>query len=640
MRLLRDSEVILTSLCGVALVLGYLGVHPWMAYLSVAFGSYFALKESWRSLRNRSIDVNVLMVLAAIGAVIVGAPLDAAALLFLFALSETLASFAMARTRSAIEGLVKLRPSQAIRIRDGAEEKIAVEQLALDDLIKIPPFEGIPVDAVVAEGNGSVDQSAMTGESIAVGKVPGEKLLGGTRNLDTVLIARVTSTVGDSTLDKIVALVEDAQENKASGERVSSWFGQRYTIFVILVFAGALGVRLLLGEPASAALYASLTLLVALSPCALVISTPATTLSALAWAARNGVLVRGGEFIEKAGHIDTIALDKTGTLTLGKPRLVEICVCAKSMAAVGADSPTCTQEEACWHGEGQLSPQAMALLRLAAAAEQYAAHPVAEAIREAMKVHGIDVPPAQDEATVPGKGVSAKVEGKQVHIGQLGFVQSQGVAVPDEFVHHMSQFHSQGMTVAILAVDDEIAALGFMDTPRPEARAFLQHAKEAGARQVVVLSGDTEKTVQAIAGELGIEQHRGALMPSEKAEAVRKLVADGHQVMMVGDGVNDAPPLAAATVGVAMGGLGSDIAMNAADVVLMHDRLDRIPELMRLGRRTNNVIRANLYFASGVIVVLTILSLLGVLPLPIAVLGHEGSTVIVILNGLRVLRGP
>ncbi len=639
MRLLRDPEVILTTLCGVALALGYLGVHPWMPYLSVAFGSYFALKEAWHSLSHRSIDVHVLMVLAAIGAVIVGEPLDAAALLFLFALSETLASLAMARTRSAIEGLVKLRPSQAVRLREGREEKVPVEQLSLDDLIKIPPFEGVPVDAIVAEGQGSVDQSAMTGESVPVPKAIGEKLLGGTRNLDSVLIAKVTSTVGDSTLDKIVALVEDAQENKASGERVSSWFGQRYTVFVIVVFTVALGIRLLIGEPANAALYASLTLLVALSPCALVISTPATTLSALAWAARNGVLVRGGEFIEKAGHIDTIALDKTGTLTLGKPRLVEICVCAKSMAVLGA-APGCTEEEACWHGEGQLSDQTLSLLRYAASAEQYAAHPVAEAIREAVRAYGIDIPVAQNENTVPGQGVSATVDGRRVAIGQIGFVQALGVSVPDEFIRHLSEFHQQGMTVALLAVDDEIAALGFMDTPRPEAQAFLEAAKSAGAGQIVVLSGDTEKTVQAIAGSLGIESHRGALLPGDKAEVIKQLVAEGRQVMMVGDGVNDAPPLAAATVGVAMGGLGSDIAMNAADVVLMHDRLDRIPELMRLGRRTNNIIRANLYFAAGVIVVLTILSLLGILPLPIAVLGHEGSTVVVILNGLRVLRGP
>lgn len=640
MRLLRDPQVILTALCGIALIVGLFGIHPVIPYLSVAFGAYFALKSAWDSLRERSIDVNLLMVLAAIGAVVVGQPLDAAALLFLFSLSSTLESLAMARTRSAIEGLVKLRPDKAIRIRDGVEAKVPVEELKLDDLIKIPPFEGVPVDGVVVEGTSTVDQSAMTGESVPVHKVAGDRLLGGTRNLDNVLVAKVTSTVGDSTLDKIVSLVENAQENKASGERISAWFGQRYTIFVVVVFALALVIRLAIGETTNAALYASLTLLVALSPCALVISTPATTLSALAWSARNGMLVRGGEFIEKAGRIDTIALDKTGTLTQGKPQLVEICVCAKSMAAVGSSGAGCTEEEACWHGEGQVSPQALELLRFAASAEQYAAHPVAEAIKAAAKEHQVTVPQASGETTVPGLGVSAMVEGKQVAIGQIEFVRSQGVEIPDEFVQHLSSFYSKGMTVALLAVGDELAALGFMDTPRPEAKAFLERAKEAGVSQIVVLSGDTEKTVEAIAGELGIDQHRGALLPADKSAAIQKLVGEGRHVMMVGDGVNDAPPLAAATVGVAMGGLGSDIAMNAADIVLMHDRLDRIPEIMRLGRRTNNIIRANLYFATGVIVVLTLFSLFGKLPLPLAVIGHEGSTVLVILNGLRVLRGP
>lgn len=637
MRLLRDPQVILTALCGIALIVGLFGIHPVIPYLSVAFGAYFALKSSWDSLRERSIDVNLLMVLAAVGAVVVGQPLDAAALLFLFSLSSTLESLAMARTRSAIEGLVKLRPDKAIRIQNGVEAKVPVEELRIDDLIKIPPFEGVPVDGVVAEGTSTVDQSAMTGESVPVHKIAGDRLLGGTRNLDNVLVAKVTSTVGDSTLDKIVSLVEHAQENKASGERISTWFGQRYTIFVVVVFALALVIRLAIGESTNAALYASLTLLVALSPCALVISTPATTLSALAWAARNGMLVRGGEFIEKAGRIDTIALDKTGTLTLGRPRLVEICVCAKSMTTVGAG---CTEEEACWHGEGHISPHALELLRFAASAEQYAAHPVAEAIKAAAKEHQLSVPQASGETTVPGLGVSAMVEGNRVAIGQIEFVRSQGVEVPDEFVQHLGGFYAKGMTVALLAVGDELAALGFMDTPRPEAKAFLDKAREAGVSQIVVLSGDTKKTVQAIAGELGIDQHRGALLPGDKSAAIQKLVAEGRQVMMVGDGVNDAPPLAAATVGVAMGGLGSDIAMNAADIVLMHDRLDRIPEIMRLGRRTNNIIRANLYFATGVIVVLTLFSLFGALPLPVAVIGHEGSTVLVILNGLRVLRGP
>lgn len=639
MRLWRDPQVILTVLCGAALVLSLFRIHPAIPYFAVAFGSYFALVSAWESLRERSVDVNLLMVLAAIGAVVVGQPLDAAALLFLFSLSSTLESLAMSRTRSAIEGLIRLRPDQAIRIVDGREEKVSVESLRLGDLVKVPPYESIPVDGHVVAGQSSVDQSAMTGESVAVPKTVGDRLLAGTRNLDGALTLNVASTVGDSTLDKIVALVQDAQENKASGERISTWFGQRYTFFVIGAFLVSFAVRSLLHFPPQEALYASLTLLVALSPCALVISTPATTLSALGWAARNGMLVRGGEFIELAGKIDTVALDKTGTLTLGRPKLVEICVCARSMVAVGA-AGECTEEGACWHGDGELSTDARQLLAAAAAAEQYTSHPIAEALMEAARANSIEVPTTSQEVTSAGLGVSAVVDGRRVLVGQQRFFEMEGVEVPNEFIDHLEKFRKDGMTVALLAHGEDVAALAFKDAPREETEVFLREVQTAGAEHVVMLSGDTEQTAQSIASELGIKEYRAALMPEEKASAIGELVEEGRTVMMVGDGVNDAPSLAQATVGVAMGGLGSDIALNAADVVLMHDRLDRIPELMRLGKKTNAIIRANLIFATGVIAVLTLLSLFTELPLPIAVVGHEGSTVLVILNGLRVLRGP
>lgn len=640
MRLLRDPQVILTVLCGLALALSFFNLHPVVPYLSVLFGSYFALSSSWESIRERTIDVNILMVLAAIGAVAIGQPADAAALLFLFSLSSTLESLAMARTKSAIEGLIRLRPDQAILIDSRGETKVKVEVLKLGDRIKIPPFEAIPVDGEVVSGASSVDQSSMTGESIPAPKAPGDRLLAGTRNLDNVLVMTVASTVGDSTLDKIVALVQDAQDNKASGERISSWFGQRYTFIVIAAFLISFGARTVLGEAGREALYASLTLLVALSPCALVISTPATTLSALAWSARNGMLVRGGEFIETAGRVDTIAVDKTGTLTLGRPKLVEVCVCAHSMATVGTAEHGCTEEDSCWHGSGTLSDEARHLLRAAAAAEQYAAHPVAEAIKQAAKDNGIEIPIAEHETIAAGLGVSAVVDGKRVLVGQRKYFDQEGIVVPKEFQDHVDAFQKNGMTVSLLAYGDEIAALGFRDSARKETKAFLENIRAIGVRQVVMLSGDTEQTARAVAEELGLDSYRAALMPAEKSGAIEAMVKEGKTVMMVGDGVNDAPPLAQSSIGVAMGGLGSDIALNAADVVLMHDRLDKIPELMRLGKKTNGIIKANLLFASGVIVTLTIFSLIGKLPLPIAVIGHEGSTVLVILNGLRVLRGP
>ena len=631
MRYLRDLQVVLTVLCGLCLVISFFVQTPVFAYLSVAFGAYFAIRSMVESLRERDIDVNLLMVLAAIGAIVVDRAVDAAALLFLFSLSSALESLAFARTKSAIEGLIRLRPNTAVRVLASGEEVVKVEQLQLGDQIKVPPFESVPVDGLVQAGESSLDVSAMTGESVPVAKAPGDKVLAGSRNLDRAFVMTVESTVGDSTLDKIVALVQDAQDNKASGERISAWFGKRYTFFVIAAFFVSLGVRIALQHPTNEALYQSLTLLVALSPCALVISTPATTLSALAWSARNGILVRGGEFIEKAGRVDTLALDKTGTLTLGQPKLVEICVC-------GSDA--CTEEEHCWHGEGSISIKAKEFLRYATAAETYSAHPVAEALKSAAKEAGLEIPLAEMEKTAPGLGVSAVIEGQPVAVGQLDFVRSTGVEVPSAFEEHLHRFHDAGMTVALVSVGSDVAAMGFQDAPRENATDFLQEATAAGIREIHILSGDAERTVTSIASRLGIVDFQGGLMPQDKARVIKELVAQDKQVMMVGDGVNDAPPLAIATVGVAMGGLGSDIALNAADVVLMHDNLQRIPQLMRLGKRTNRIIQANLYFAAGVIICLTLFSITGKLPLPIAVIGHEGSTVVVILNGLRVLRGP
>jgi Cd2+/Zn2+-exporting ATPase len=635
--LLTNVQSVLTALCGVGLVIALISDNHWIAYTSVAFGAYFALQSAWESIRERSIDVNFLMVFAAVGAVAVGHPEDAAALLFLFSLSSTLESIAMAKTRSAIEGLVRLRPSQAVRIRNGVDERVAVEELEIGDEIRIPAFESVAVDGEIVSGETQVDQSAMTGESVAVSKKPGELVLAGTQNLEGSIVVSVRARVGDSTLDKIVGLVQDAQENKASGERISQWFGQKYTFFVVGAFIVSLGIRsLVLGVPFGSALLTSLTLLVALSPCALVISVPASTLSALTWGARHGVLIRGGSFIESAGRIDTVVVDKTGTLTEGKPRLHEICLCSPVHAHAGGP---CIEEEHCWRGESHMSDEACSFLRAAASAEQYSAHPIADAILHAARHWNLDIPEAMDQRVVPGLGVVATVDGKRVAIGQLRFIQ-QHVQPSDEFVQHTKELQSRGMTVALVAVDDQLAALGFQDSPREDAKSVLQDLQSLGIGQIIMLTGDNAETARAVAQEVGISEFKAGLMPDQKTDVVAGLVEGGRSVMMIGDGINDAPSLARATVGVAMGGLGSDIALNSADVVLMHDRLGRIADLIRLGRRTNAVIMANLLFATGVIAVLTITSLFFKLPLPAAVVGHEGSTVLVILNGLRLLRGP
>ena len=639
MRLLRDLQSVLTAACGLALACSFIPGQRWLAFVSVVAGSYFAVRSAYVSIRRREVDVNLLMVLAAAGAVGIGRKRDAAALLFLFSLSSTLESHAMARTRHAIESLIRLRPDTATKVVAGKDTEVPVEDLQIGDLIRIAPFHKIPADAKVEQGQTTVDQSSMTGESIPEQKRPGDTILAGTQNLDTMILASVLRRNADSTLERIVHLVRDAQENKASGERISQWFGRTYTLFVLAAFGLSLLIRSFLDPPFITAFHLSLTLLVALSPCALVISTPATTLSALAWAARNGMLVRGGEFIERAGAMDTLALDKTGTLTLGKPSLVEICVCSGAGVHAIAGSAACAEEEACWSTGESMSPESQSILRLAAAAEQYSSHPIAEAIVQAARDQSLDIPEALDQRDVPGFGVQANIEDQPVKIGKRGFFES-GHPLPPEFLHHVDQMQELGRTVSIVQVGDRFAALGLSDEPRPEAQDFLRRMKKLGAKRILMLTGDTQVTADAIANRLGIQEVRAALLPDAKTEVIRRLTEEGASVIMVGDGINDAPSLAAAKVGVAMGGLGSDIALSAADVVLMRDRLDGVPNLVALGRSTNRVVRANLFFAAGMIVALTIGSLLAVLPLPLAVIGHEGSTVVVILNGLRMLNGP
>lgn len=641
MRALRDPQSWLTALCGLTLALGMMFPASPLPYLSVALGSPFALSAALRSLRSRSLDVNFLMVLAAAGAVGVARPLEAAVLLFLFSLSSTLEAFALARTKSAIEGLIHLRPDRALRVLPSGDESVLVSELQVGDLVRVLPFEALPVDGQVVDGASAVNEAAMTGEAEPVAKSVGDRVFAGTQNLEGALLFRVSAAVGDTTLERIVSLVREAQDNKASGERISSWFGQRYTFFVVLVFALSFAARTFVGQATEDALYAALTLLVALSPCALVISTPASTLSALAFAARKGILVRGGQFIEVAGTITVAGLDKTGTLTSGRFELGEICVCHEG------DDEGCKDPQFCWSGSGRLSDRAATVLRLAATVEAQSTHPIAEAVVRAAALHEVPLSEARDTAAFPGMGLTAVVDGVPVRVGQRRFFEDHAL-LPSSFAAHVNEIQEQGMTAVIVQTPAQWAALGLRDAPRAEAKDTLQQLQALGVRRIAMLTGDHEAAATAVAHQMGLCEVHAGLLPEEKAAWVQEAVAGGGRVMVVGDGINDAPVLASAHLGVAMGGLGSDIALNAADVVLMQDRLDRLPLLIRLGRMTNGVIRANLVFAVGVILLLVVGTILidalapqhRSLILPLAVVGHEGSTVLVILNGLRLLRGP
>ncbi len=603
---------------------------------AVVAGGIPALHSMSGSLRERTIDVNLLMVLAAVGAVAIGRFEDAAVLLFLFSLSGALESAAMGRAKSAIESLVKLRPQETIRIVDGVQTKIRVEDVLIGDHLLVPPHTALPVDGEVLSGTSSIDQSAMTGESVPVEAGAGVRVIGGTVNQEGMLTIRATSAVGDSTLDRVMALVQEAQDNKAGGERLSQWLGERYTIAVVAIFIVAFVVRFfVMKEALQPALQASLTLLVALSPCALVISVPATTLSALAWCARNGLLVRGGEFIERAGKVQVIAFDKTGTLTRAKPKLVEVCLCQPASVTLGA-----CEGDACWHGTGDLTPQAKSALALVAAAEAHSAHPVAIALVKAAEEQGLTIATATDQEVFAGEGLRAVVNGQDVWVGKPGLLKLDDRELPADFLEHLDSMRSRGMTVAAMRAGDEIAAFGVRDEPRKEAAQVIKELRAQGIRKIAMLTGDNGATAKAVAEPLGIDQVMSDLMPADKEIAVRKLVEENPYVMMVGDGANDAPSLARAYLGLGMGGLGNEAALAASDVVVMRDSLTILPEFLALGRKATGIIRANLLLAGGMVIALTLTSLAGKLPLPLAVIGHEGSTVLVILNGLRLLGGP
>jgi len=613
--LLQSTSMRLAVLCGLLLGLSYLPNLRWLAIIATILGGVEAVPSTWQTLRKRELDVEFLMLLSAVGSLLLDRPQESAVLMFLFSLSRALESFTLSRTKNAIESLVALRPSTVtIRTPEG-QKSIPVEEVTIGDQIVVPPFQAFAVDGLVIEGEGSVDASALTGESRPVSVQAGSKVQAGVRNLDFGLVISAESTVANSTLSKVISLVEDAQENKASGERISGWFGSRYTWFVLVASIIMLSVKMALGMPFAQAAYASLTLLVALSPCALVISVPAATLSALAWAARNGLLIRGGEFIERAGEIKTVLLDKTGTLTRGRPVVTRVLTFGDLV-----------REEA---------------ICAASSLESQSDHPVALAIIDEAKKQGCMGMEPSEVQVVPGKGIRGNVQESILEIGQITMF---GQLLPTEVSAAVEQAFGKGESTTLLRVSNRDglvkghAVICLEDELRSTAAQNLQTIRSLGVTEISVVSGDTRGAVEAVAKRVGATRFFAETLPADKERIVAEAAAKAP-TMMVGDGVNDAPALARASVGVAMGGLGSDIAMNAADVVLMNDRLELIATLIKLGRKTKAIVRANLIFGGAVIGVLTLGATLGILPLPLAVIGHEGSTLLVILNGLRLLGG-
>jgi Zn2+/Cd2+-exporting ATPase len=601
----------------------------WLYLVAYITGGWRGTIKGVRSLLGGTVDVDLLMILAALGAAFVNHAFEGAMLLFLFSLSNTLQEMALERSRSAISALMKLRPETALCKRGAQTVLVKIEQLIVGDIVIVRPGESIPVDGVVAEGTSSVNQASITGESLPVEKKPGDLLFAGTLNEQGGLDMRVTKLSTESTLAKLIELVEKAQGQKATTQRFLEKAEQWYALGVILFTASLIVVPIfILGEEFKSSFYRAMTVMVVASPCALVISTPASILSAIAAAARRGVLFKGGVYLERAAAIEIVAFDKTGTLTEGRPVVTDLRVIVYPEQS--ANQITCSEEELLW---------------LAAAVEGRSEHPIARSVVAEARRRFMPIERCTKFQSVAGHGVSAEVVGRRIAVGNLKYFDGYESPERTALEEQMNLLHDAGKTGMLVGEiigpqdNPTVRYLGFVavaDKVRAEAPAMIAKLRQLGVKRIAMLTGDGSRVAAAVAKACGVDEVHADLLPQDKVRVISKLKELG-KTAMIGDGVNDAPALATADVGIAMGAAGTDVAMETADVVLMSDALDGIPFTLALSRRAKTVVLQNLAFALGVIVVLIISALGFHLPLPLGVVGHEGSTVLVCLNGLRLL---
>jgi len=583
-----------------------------VAYLAGGVPSALtALRELWSE---RKLDIDLLMVIAALAAAGVGAPLEGAVLLALFSLSSTLEHRAMGKARRAVEALMALRPQSALRRNaDGTTEDVPIADLRRGDTVILRPGARVPVDGVVIEGEGSIDESSITGESVPVHKRPGAKAHEATVNLNAILSLRVERPVSDSTVARMIALVTEAQSMKAPSERFSDWFGQRYTVAVLVgsILFFLFFVRI--GLDMDDALYRAATLLVAASPCAVVISVPAAILSALSAAARGGVLFKGGAALETLADVRSFAFDKTGTLTTGRAELTGLV----ALDGSGDDD----------------------ILALLAGIEMHSEHPIADAIRRAAQDRSLTPAAVAEVTNTPSEGLTGSDGLGTVWAGNLRLAARMGADIGHSA---LAGLQDGAQTVVYVGRGNRLlGAATVADRPRDSSYDGLQALRASGIGRLVMMTGDRRPVAERIGRDLGLQQGEihADLLPGDKVRLVAALSEQGR-VAFVGDGVNDAAALARADVGIAMGVAGSEVALQAAEVALMSDNMERLAAAHRLSRRTARIIRQNLTFALGAMMVLVVGGLFFDLPLPLAVLGHEGGTVLVVLNGLRLLFDP
>jgi Cd2+/Zn2+-exporting ATPase len=563
-------------------------------------------------LRSRQFDMNILMTIAALGAIALGQLEEAAVVTFLFSLGNGLQAFALDKTRNSIRELMDLSPKEALLRRNGDEVVLPVAEIRLDDIVIIRPGERIPMDGRVTSGESSVNQAPITGESLPVAKKPGDYVFAGTINERGSLEIGVTRLASDNTIARIIKLVEEAQGRRAPSQQFIDRFARYYTPAVILAAAlVAIIPPLVLNQPFARWFYEALAMLLVACPCALVISTPVSIVSAIGSAARNGILIKGGSYLEEMGALSVIAFDKTGTLTHGRPEVTEVIPFAGL-----------TESE---------------LLSLAAGIESRSEHLLGEAIVRLARERELPVPDVSDFIAITGKGARGKIDGRLYFIGSEALISDEGLSA-GHIAGTVDGLQKQGKTVMILGDQDGVLGLiAVADTLRGNSRQTLAGLKQAGITDVVMLTGDNDTTAREIAAHAGVDDYMAGLLPEDKVRAVGDLLARHRKVAMVGDGVNDAPAMAMATVSIAMGVAGTDTALETADIVLMGDDLSKLPYIMKLSRKTLAVIKQNIVLSLALKAVVLLLVVPGWLTLWLAVLADMGSSLLVTLNGMRLI---
>ncbi len=604
-----------------------------LSYLTGGFGP---ARDLFRNLARGQLDINLLMIAAALGSAFIGHWGEGAVLLFLFSLSGALERYTMERAARSIESLVELRPDSALVLRDGVEVRVRVEEIRVEERVRSIPGERFAVDGVILEGETSADESTITGEAEPVDKAAGDRVFAGTVNLTGAPIVRVTKTPDETTLSRIVRAVQEARREKSTTERVVERWQKSYVLSVFAGSAVATAIPMLfLHHNFPDAFYHGMVLLVAASPCAVVIATPAAMLSAIAHAAHHGVLFKGSAHLERLGNVTALAIDKTGTITQGRSRVVDV---RPENPAVAADE----------------------LIRLGAAVEARSEHHTAKAVVAEAARRNLPLPHTTEFESHSGLGTHAHVEGLWVGVGREALFTTHEVPIPEGALGEAEGLRARGQSALLViarsgggngpaprtagtvppAPEDGVVAsgaIGVADTIRPEARAAIQACRDMGIRHVAIITGDHARVAVPVGQEVGADEVRADLLPEEKVRAVRELLERWPNLAMVGDGVNDAPALATATVGIAMGGAGTDVALDTADVVLMRDDLRGIAFSIWLARRARRVVTQSLSIAFSVIGVLILSTVAGILPLWLAVVCHEGSTLVVIANGVRLL---